>query len=65
MIPSWLGWAGVGVAGLFALRTTTWASDGFWSPTGGYLFVLIPLASLWILATSVTLVRAAPTEVAR
>jgi hypothetical protein len=65
MIPSWLSWAGVGVAGLFVLRTTTWASDGFWSPTGGYLFVLIPLASLWILATSVTLVRAAPAEVAR
>jgi hypothetical protein len=63
MIPAWLSWAGVGVAGLFVLRTTTWASDGFWSPTGEYLFVLIPLASLWILATSVTLLRAGPAEV--
>jgi hypothetical protein len=58
MIPGWLGWAGIGVAVLFGLRITTWASDGFWSPTGGYLFVLIPLTLLWILVTSVILVRA-------
>ena len=56
-IPSWLSWAGVGVSGLFVLRSTNWASDGFWSPTGGFLFILIPLALLWILVTSVTLVR--------
>jgi hypothetical protein len=62
LIPSWLSWAGVGVAALFALRSTNWASDGFWSPTGEFLFILIPLALLWILATSVTLVRAAPAE---
>lgn len=59
MIPSWLSRAGLGVAGLFVLRTTTWASDGFWSPTGGYLFVLIPLTLLWILTTSIILVRSA------
>jgi hypothetical protein len=57
LIPSWLSLAGIGVAGLFALRTTNWASDGFWSPTGAYLFILIPLALLWILVTSVILVR--------
>jgi hypothetical protein len=59
MVPAWLGWAGLGVAALFALRSTNWASDGFWSPTGEFVFVLIPLALLWILATSVVLVRAA------
>jgi hypothetical protein len=59
IIPMWLGWAGLGVAALFALRATNWASDGFWSPTGGYLFILIPLALLWILATSVVLFRRA------
>jgi hypothetical protein len=59
MIPSWLSWAGVGLAVLFVLRSTTWARDGFWSPTGGYLFILIPLAMLWILITSIVLVRAA------
>lgn len=59
MVPDWLGWAGLAVAGLFALRTTNWASVGFWSPTGGYLFILIPAALLWILVTSIVLVRSA------
>jgi hypothetical protein len=59
MIPAWLGWAGLGVAGLFLLRATNWASDGFWSPTGSFTFILIPVALLWILATSVILVRGA------
>jgi hypothetical protein len=64
MIPRWLSWAGLGVAALFALRTTNWASDGFWSPTGGFLFVLIPLALLWILMTSVVLMRRSNESVA-
>jgi hypothetical protein len=57
MAPRWLAIAAVLIAVLFALRTTNWASDGFWSPTGEYLFVLIPLVSLWILVTSIVLVR--------
>lgn len=57
MAPRWLAMAALGLAVLFALRTTNWASDGFWSPTGEYLFVLIPLVSLWILVASVLLVR--------
>jgi hypothetical protein len=60
MIPAWLSGAGIGVAGLFVLRSTNWATDGFWSPTGGFVFILIPLALLWILVTSIVLVRAAP-----
>lgn len=59
-IPGWLSWAGIAVAGLFVLRSTTWARDGFWSPTGDYLFILIPLALLWILISSIVLVRNAP-----
>jgi hypothetical protein len=62
MTPAWLSWAGLGVAALFVLRSTNWASDGFWSPAGGFLFILIPVALLWILATSIVLVRAAPAE---
>jgi hypothetical protein len=57
MIPAWLSAAGVGVAALFILRSTNWAREGFWSPTGEYLFILIPLALLWILTTSVVLMR--------
>lgn len=60
MIPTWLSWAGIGVAALFVLRSTNWARDGFWSPTGEYLFILIPLALLWILITSIILVRSTP-----
>jgi hypothetical protein len=59
-VPSWLSWAGVALAVLFLLRTTNWARDGFWSPTGEYLFILIPAAMLWILVTSIVLIRAAP-----
>ena len=57
MIPAWLSAAGLGVAALFILRSTNWAREGFWSPTGEYLFILIPLALLWILTTSIVLVR--------
>ena len=58
-VPAWLCWSGVALAALFVLRSTNWARDGFWSPTGEYVFVLIPAAMLWILVTSITLVRAA------
>lgn len=58
--PSWVSWAGVAVAALFLLRSTNWARGGFWSLTGEYVFILIPAAMLWILATSVVLFRAAP-----
>jgi hypothetical protein len=64
MVPAWLSWAGLGVAALFALRATNWASDGVWSPTGEFVFVLIPLSLLWIAVTSVVLVRAAPAAAA-
>ena len=60
MIPVWLSWGGVGVAALFILRSTNWAREGFWSPTGEYVFILIPLALLWILITSIILFRSAP-----
>lgn len=60
LIPAWLSWAGIGVAALFILRSTNLARDGFWSPTGEYLFILIPLALLWILVTSIVLVRSTP-----
>ena len=62
MIPQWLSWGGVVVAALLALRSTNWARDGFWSPTAEYLFVVLPLALLWTLVTSIVLARTAPTS---
>jgi hypothetical protein len=62
VLPAWLSWAGLAASALFLLRTTNWASEGFWSPTGGYVFILIPVALLWILTTSVVLVRTASTD---
>ena len=59
MIPAWLSWGGIAVAALFILRSTNWAREG-WSPTGEYVFILIPLALLWILITSIILFRSAP-----
>ena len=60
VLPDWLTWGGVAVAALFILRSTNWAKEGFWSPTGGYVIVLILVALLWILITSVLLFRQAP-----
>jgi len=40
--------------------TVTDAEKGFWSPTGGFVFILILVALLWILTTSVFLFRKAP-----
>ena len=65
MVPAWLSAAGLGVAALFILRSTNWATEGFWSPNGEYLFILIPLALLWILTTSVVLLRSTAEPTAR
>jgi hypothetical protein len=61
-IPTWLSWAGGALALLFVLRSTNWARDGFWSPTGEYIYILIPAALLWILVTSIALARGAPLD---
>jgi hypothetical protein len=60
LIPSWFGWFGLAAALLVALRGTTWASDGFWSPSGGYVYVLLVCGLGWAIVTSVLLYRAAP-----
>jgi hypothetical protein len=59
-VPRWFTWFGVAAAALVALRGTTWASDGFWSPSGGYLYVLLIAGFGWAIVTSVLLFRAAP-----
>lgn len=64
-IPRWLSGAGLGVAGLWILRSTTWARSGFWSPTGGLVFVAVLVSLLWVSATSAVLHRRAHADAAR
>ena len=61
-IPAWLAWAGLVVAALFFLRATTWASEGFWSPTGDYILVAILCGLAWVLVTSIVLFVREPRE---
>ncbi len=63
-IPAWLAWAGVAVAAIELLRVTVWAREGFWSPSGGYMVLAIACGLLWILATSIVLVRRQPSTAA-
>lgn len=61
-IPTWLAWAGLVVAALFFLRATTWASEGFWSPSGDYILIAILCGLAWILVTSIVLFLREPRE---
>lgn len=51
---------GLTAAALVALRATNWATDGFWSPSGGYVYVLLLAGLSWIVVASVLLSRATP-----
>lgn len=64
LVPSWFGPAGFAAAVLVLLRGTNWATDGFWSPSGGYSYVMIVAGLLWVLVTSVLLYKAAPAAAA-
>ena len=61
-IPAWLAWAGFLVAALFFLRATTWAREGFWSPSGDYIRIAILCGLAWILVTSITLFLREPNQ---
>jgi hypothetical protein len=43
---------------LVGLHGTNWASDGFWSPGGEYVYVVVIAALVWTVVTSVLLFRA-------
>jgi hypothetical protein len=60
VMPSWYGWLGLVAALATILRATNWARDGFWSPSGDWVFVAIVAGLVWTLVTSILLVRRAP-----
>ena len=61
-IPAWLASAGAIVSTLHFLRVTTWARDGFWSPTGGYVLLAVGTGLAWILVTTIVLARREPSR---
>ena len=60
ILPSWYGWLGLVATLAVFLRATNWARDGFWSPSGDWIFVSIACGLAWTLVTSILLVRRAP-----
>src|SRR5207248_3911440 len=57
--PGWHAALGVVATVLLFLRGTNWASDGFWAPNGGYLYIGIGSALVWLAVTSGLLFRRA------
>ena len=58
VLPAWFLWFGIAAAALVLLHGTNWASAGFWSPGGEYVFIVVITALVWTLVTSVLLFRA-------
>lgn len=51
-VPEWYSWLGTASAVLVLLHGTNWATSGFWSPTGGYLWVTLIAWLAWTTVTS-------------
>jgi hypothetical protein len=60
IVPAWFMWFGLVAAILTAVRATAWASDGFWSPSGGYLYILLIAGLSWAIVASILLFRVVP-----
>lgn len=60
LVPDWFGWAGIAAAIVVLLGGTTWASDGFWAPDGGFTILTMIVALAWILVSSAILFMQAP-----
>jgi hypothetical protein len=60
LMAAWYGWIGFLAGVLVLLHGTNWATSGFWSPNGGYLFVTVIAGLGWTLTTSVLLYNQAP-----
>ncbi|MFN2472126.1 MAG: hypothetical protein ABR583_14285 [Gaiellaceae bacterium] len=58
LMPAWYLWGSLAAAVILVLHGTNWAEEGFWSPGGGYIYVVVPVGLLWTVVTSVLLFRA-------
>jgi hypothetical protein len=56
----WYRYVGVVAAVLVLLHGTNWATTGFWSPTGGYLWIMLVAWFGWTALTSWLLYALAP-----
>lgn len=59
-LQSWFVWPGVVAAALVVLHGTNWAKSGFWSQTGGYIYITMIAALAWLALASVLLFLRAP-----
>jgi hypothetical protein len=64
IVPSWYGLVGLAAAVLVVLHGTNWATSGFWSASGGYLWINVVAALGWTLITSGLLYMRSPTTAA-
>ena len=64
LLPYWYGYVGLAAAVLVLLHGTNWATSGFWSASGGYLWITIIAGLGWTLITSVLLYTRAPATAA-
>jgi hypothetical protein len=67
VVAAWYRWFGLLAGVLVLLHGTNWATSGFWSATGGYLFITFIAGLGWaVVVTSVVrYMRASATERAR
>ncbi len=52
-LPRWWGWVSFLMALLAILSATAWSRDGFWSPSGGIIWIANGAFVLYVLGTSV------------
>jgi hypothetical protein len=55
ILTDWASWIGTPAAVLVLLHGTNWATTGFWSATGGYLWITLVAWIIWTVVTSWTL----------
>jgi len=60
VLPGWFSWFGAIAAIIVLLHGTNWSRSGFWSATGGYLWLTVGAGIIWAVVTSAMLYARAP-----